>query len=113
VSEVRGRAASFFELYCAGQVAETAIDDHVEAWHSSGDDETRPLSSYLGMTDEEYAVWVMDARTLPMLLAARQADEPVPVAVTRYLKVMRQSDDPMNRSAIQALSHWVKLHLPG
>jgi hypothetical protein len=94
-------------------VPETAIDDHVEAWHSSGDDEPRPLSSYLGMTDEEYAVWVMDARALPMLLAARQAGERVPAAVTRYLEVLHQSGDPLNRSAIRALSHWMKQHSPG
>ena len=65
------------------------------------------------MTEEECAVWVMDARTLPVLLAARQAGEKLSVAVTRYLDMLREAANPVNRAAIHALSHWVKRHAPG
>lgn len=110
MSEVKGRPALFFDLYRAGQVPESAIDNYVEAWHASGDEEDRPLSAFLGLTEDECAVWVMDGRTLPMLLAARQAGETLSVAVTRYLDMLREAANPVNRAAILALSHWVKKH---
>jgi hypothetical protein len=107
VSDVRSRTSSFFDLYSAGQVPEAAINDFVENWHTSGDKEVRPLSDFLGMTDDEYAVWVMDGRTLPLLRDARQAREQPAVAVTRYLDRLRAEADPLDRAAVHALSHWV------
>ena len=107
---MKSRPASFFDLYRAGQVPESSIDDYVEAWHASGDDEDRPLSAFLGLTEDECAVWVMDGRTLPMLLAARQAGETLPVAVTRYLDMLRKAASLEDRAAILARSHWVNRH---
>jgi hypothetical protein len=34
--------APFFDLYRRGEVPATAIDDIIEAWHDSGNDEERP-----------------------------------------------------------------------
>jgi hypothetical protein len=53
VSEVRSRTSSFFDLYIPAQVQESAIDDFIEAWHTSGDEEVRPLSHFPGMTEDE------------------------------------------------------------
>lgn len=39
-----------------------ALDDKVEAWHTSGDEETRSLQEYLDMNDEEFRIWVMTAK---------------------------------------------------
>ena len=110
MSEVRSQTPCFFDLYDAGQMPEGAIDDFVESWHRSGDEEARPLSRFLGMTDDEYAVWAMDGRTLPLLRAARQANEPLAVAVARYLDRLRAAADPADRAAVDALSHWVARH---
>jgi hypothetical protein len=112
VSDVRNRIASFFDLYSQGDVSEDAIDDFVGAWHDSGDAEGRSLSSFLGITADEYAVWVMDARTLPLILAARRAHEPLHDAVERYLVSMRAAANPSDRSAIWSLSHWVERRGP-
>ncbi len=38
------------------------LDDMVEAWHNSGDEETRSLQEYLGMNDVEFRLWVVTAR---------------------------------------------------
>jgi hypothetical protein len=38
------------------------IDDMVEAWHNSGDEETRSLQEYLDMNDAEFQVWVVTGR---------------------------------------------------
>lgn len=38
------------------------LDDMVEAWHTSGDEETRSLQEYLDMNDAEFRVWIMTAK---------------------------------------------------
>lgn len=108
MSEVRSRVDTFFKRYAAGEVAESAVDDYVEAWHASDESEGRPLGSFLGLTEQEYAVWVMDGRTLPVLRAARCSGEAVPEAVARYLEGLRAAADPGNRAAILSLSHWLE-----
>jgi hypothetical protein len=60
------------------------------------------------MTSDEYAVWVMDARSLPLILAARRAQEPLHDAVARHIAAMRAAANPDDRSAILSLSHWLE-----
>jgi len=38
------------------------LDDKVESWHTSGDEETRSLQEYLDMNDAEFQVWVVTAK---------------------------------------------------
>ncbi len=113
MSEVRSRTSAFFDLYNAGQVPESAIDDFVEAWHVSGDEERRPLSRFLGMTEDEYSVWVLDGRTLPVLRAARREQEKLVIAVARYLDGLRTAMNPVDRAVIHALSRWTARHASG
>jgi hypothetical protein len=107
VSDVRSRTASFFDLYGQGQVSADEIHTFVDTWHASGDAEDSPLSEFLGMTQDEYAVWVMDARSLPLILGARRTNEPLNDAVARYLTQMRTTANALDSSPISSLSHWV------
>ena len=84
MSDVRPEAPTFFSLYSAGLMEAERIDDFIEAWHNSGDDEKRSLPQYLGMTDDEYAVWVMSHAALPTILAARRDRRPLPEAISDY-----------------------------
>lgn len=95
-------------IYLDGQAPEDAIDDAVDAWHDSGDEETRPLSSFLGMTDDGYVVWVMDGRTLPLLRDARRAGEHLDAAVARYVHELQAMPASVNAASIHALSHWLQ-----
>lgn len=38
------------------------LDNKVEEWHTSGDEETRSLQEYLDMNDEEFRIWVVTAK---------------------------------------------------
>jgi hypothetical protein len=107
VSEVQPEARPFFSLYSDGLITGDQIDDFVEAWHNAGDDEKRSLSEYLGMTDDEYGVWVMSHGALPTILAARRDRRPLVDAVADYLQDL-QHTHPANRPAIHALSHWLQ-----
>jgi hypothetical protein len=91
-------------------VSATAIDDFIDAWHDSGDDEERPLAAYLGMTEDEYSVWFMDTRTLPVILSARRSGVPLPTLVAAYLADLRAAGDPGNATSIWSLSHWTGRH---
>jgi len=108
VSDVRSRAVTFFDRYAAGEVQASAVDDYVATWHASGEVADRPLAAFLGMTDDEYAVWAMDGRTLPMLRAARCAGEPVRQAAAGYLEGLRTADATANRAAVLSLSRWLE-----
>ena len=107
MSEVRERSQSFFQLYLAGSTEAAGIDGCIDAWHASGPAEKRSLGAYLGMTEDEYALWVMDTRILPVLRAARRAGEPLTSGVGRYVAQLRSADDIANGSAILALSSWL------
>jgi hypothetical protein len=61
---------TFMDRYLADEVAPEAIDDFVEAWHTGTS--PLPLSEYLGMSQEEYALWLLHPDALPRIRAARQ-----------------------------------------
>ena len=59
----------FISLALAGEVVSDEIDDFVEAWH--GTEGATGLHEFLGMTWEEYQLWVSDPAYLSLILAAR------------------------------------------
>lgn len=107
MSEVRDKPRSFFDLFSDGQVRAADIDDFIEAWHDSGDAEDRPLAAFLGMTNDEYAVWLMDGHALPALARARQAGQPLETVVAERVRQMRATGDPVYRAALFAMGHWL------
>jgi hypothetical protein len=107
MSEVRLQRPTFLDLYRDGQVTAEQIDDFIEAWHESDDSEQRPLAEYLGMTDEEYSVWLASRRALPMLVAARQNSRPVIEVVRQHLADLQRAGLRADETAIYVLSHWL------
>jgi hypothetical protein len=105
MSEVQER--SFFDLYSQGAVPAEAIEDFVGDWHDTGDEETRPLSAYLGMTPEEYSLWVLDPRTLPVILHARRSGQALRDSVAAYAAGLRDRALASDRSALWTLTHWL------
>ena len=65
---------TFVNLCLSGEAFAHEIDDFVDAWHDGND--PRTLSDFLGMTDEEYAIWVERPETLREILNARQQSLP-------------------------------------
>lgn len=64
------RPSSFIERSVAGQAGLHEIDDCVDAWHES--DGTLALNDFLGMTLDEYALWVSDPAALATIVQARR-----------------------------------------
>ena len=104
--------ATFFDLFADGRVSVGVVDDFVEAWHESGDEETRPSSEYLGMTAEEYGLWVIDHRKLLLIVGARRGGASVHDRASAYYDQLREANRWEDRAAIHTLSYWVPRHRP-
>lgn len=58
MSEAQPKRLTFLDLYSDGKVQAAQIDDFIDVWHESDDREQRSLSEFLGMTEDEYPVWL-------------------------------------------------------
>lgn len=108
MSEIQPKTASFLELYRDGQVTAQQIHDFIEDWHVSDDSEQRSLAEFLGMTDDEYTVWMASRAALPAIIAARETSRPLVDLVAEHLTELRRAALPESRAAIYVLSHWLK-----
>jgi hypothetical protein len=61
----------FMDQVLEGNVLDTEIDEFVEAWHR-GEGAGQSLAAFLGMTDEEYAMWVEQPGALRSILFCRK-----------------------------------------
>ena len=61
---------SFLEKVLAGKALAEDIDSYVEDWHESSTRQTLP--AFLGMTDDEYALWVEQPEALSQIIYSRR-----------------------------------------
>ena len=62
---------SFIEKCLEGSVLFSEIHDYIEQWHESADIDV-PLNEYLGMTQEEYDLFVKDEKNLGYIFYSRR-----------------------------------------
>jgi len=115
MSEVRvnARAPSFFELYTRGEAAPDDIQDFIGRWHEDREPAAcdMPLHEYLGLTRDEYEVWLYDPFSLPCILQARQPGRNlVDTMAARYAQ-LRAADRREDGTIIFSLGHWLQRHL--
>lgn len=66
---------TYMELVLEGRAPWTDIEAHVEQWHAGSP--TATIHEFLGMTWDEYALWVEQPRALRLIIAARKHEEPI------------------------------------
>lgn len=59
---------TFLDLVLAGDARQDDIDDFVDRWHDG--DASCSLAAFLGMSDDEYALWVEKPSSLSLILQA-------------------------------------------
>ena len=59
--------SSFIEKCLRSEVLLEDIDDFVDLWHK--DSGNMALHDFLGMTQEEYSLWIADPSTLPFIVS--------------------------------------------
>lgn len=67
------KAQTFIERYLAGEARPEEIDDYVDAWHRTP--RGLELHEFLGMSKEEYALWLRNPDALGEIAHARKARE--------------------------------------
>ena len=65
--------ANFIEDCLAGDTGSGKIDEYIDKWHEGAS--PFPLSTYLGMSLEEYAQWLETPDALTTIIAARRQNQ--------------------------------------
>jgi hypothetical protein len=73
MSRKQAKAQTFIERYLTGEARPEEIDDYVDTWHNSPDG--LELHEFLGMSKEEYALWLRNPDALPDIARARKEGE--------------------------------------
>lgn len=63
--------ANFITKCINGSAQITEIDDYINSWHLSESTET--LHDYLGFTEEEYSLWILNTKSLEQLIFGRKS----------------------------------------
>jgi hypothetical protein len=95
---------SFLDRLLAGMGHAAEIDDDVEKWHEG--DHAGELHDYLGMTAEEYSLWLVNPEMLTVICAARKKRQPLVQAVAENIAQLR-SNAGAKRSRLDA---WLRRH---
>ncbi len=97
---------SFVSLAVAGEVPTDAIDDYVDQWHQNP--AGQPLHEYLGMTRDEYALWISAPDTLPLIVASRRLDTPLSVLAHDSIQSMRVAAHAGDALKLRRLEAWLR-----
>lgn len=98
--------ATFLDLYLAGKVRSDDIDDFVDRWHEAPDG--RELHHYLGMTPEEYSLWLRVPDALPYIVQARREIRPLTEVVAGGCRKLRRGARSVSRPNIARLEEWLR-----
>jgi hypothetical protein len=106
---VEPNSPRFFDLYSQGQVLADEIDDFIDRWHDGADTRGHSLSlhEYLGLTPDEYEVWVLDPDALPCMLMARREARPLRGVMSRYLDDLSVTARASDTATVKALRCWL------
>ena len=74
MSSKREKQLPFIELYLRGKVLPEDIDDYVDRWNA--DPAGQEIYEFLGMSKEEYSLWLRDPNMLPHIARARRENKP-------------------------------------
>lgn len=98
--------SSFMSLALNGEVLSDEIEDFVEAWHAS--DIKDEIHEFLGMTFQEYSLWVSDPDSIDIIISARHRHIPLKEAVNDNVRSQERiaaRSDEAGKLAI--LARWI------
>src|SRR5579864_3755883 len=99
-----GRA--FMDLCLDGKAALDDIDDFIDRWHESPED--TELHDYLGMTQEEYSLWLRVPDALSCIIKARRDAMPLADVIVSECDELLRTSQTNDTSKIARLQKWLK-----
>jgi hypothetical protein len=100
---------SFFDLYSQGHAMADEIDDFIDRWHEDAASKATSLRlhEFLGLTRDEYEIWVLDPDALPHILIARREGRPLTEVMNDYLDELPVAARTSDTATIKALRGWL------
>jgi hypothetical protein len=102
MSEKTRASSKFLERYLNGEADAEDIDDCIDAWHDKPG--RKKVFDFLGMSREEYSLWLCDPDSLPEIARARRAKLPLADVVQEALAGMRTAGNPREKCLRQWLA---------
>jgi len=78
----------YMDLALSGHVLPDEISDFVAVWHDGDSEED--LHRFLGMSWEEYSLWVTDSSQIQLIIAARHKNQSLVQAVNDNILLRNQ-----------------------
>jgi hypothetical protein len=102
---------TFVDRALSGEASLDDIDDYVDTWHDDAA-EKRELHDYLGLTRDEYGLWVEQPSSLRFILFSRRHDEDLPEVLDRFAADEALAGEPVaaraaSREEAQAVRSWL------
>lgn len=98
---------TFMELAIDGYREADEIDDFVSEWHDAGSG--LKLHEFLGMTHEEYTLWVAEPDLISLIVGARVQHRPLLDAVNDNLVEERIAARSSHTRKLQILQKWIEV----
>lgn len=99
------RSNTYVEACLRGEAIWTDIDDWVDAWHESGED--IDLHEFLGMSWDEYSLWVERPQALRGILAAHHGS-PEPISMDTLASEFALAARSNSDSAASEVLDWLR-----
>jgi hypothetical protein len=96
---------TFLDRYLKGEMLAEDIDDFVDYWH--GNPGNQQLNEFLGMTEEEYSLWLGDPDSLPHIARARRAGLPLGKILLSALEELPIAARSADRKKVERLRRWL------
>lgn len=97
---------NFIGLCLKGRVLLDEIDDYVEKWHKSAPNQS--LHDFLGMTWDEYSLWVADNDILPYIVTAHKENEKIEDLLENFYYHLPMAARAPNQKQAKILMSWLK-----
>jgi hypothetical protein len=97
---------SFLNLVLEGRAQIGEIDDFVERWHEG--QSAADLTDYLGMSPDEYSLWLENPEMLAVICSARRTRQPLAEAVNEAVARLRLAGRTADRAKLTSLQSWLR-----
>lgn len=94
---------NFIQGCIRGEFLLEEVDDFIDEWHDGDSDQ--PLHKYLGMSKEEYSLFVEDEVYLAIIVTAHKENKDIKTIVENQIAIAARSDD---HAKSERLEKWLK-----
>lgn len=98
--------SNFIEQCLLREARPEDIDDFIDQWHENPGEQ--PLHDFLGMTRNEYALWIANATILPTIIGVRSKHQSMDHFLREFDKQLPAEAKSSSPAGAQALMKWMK-----